>query len=110
MSDAYQPIFDATRSKIYNGDVGQAIENAMHQQNISFYFERASNLAMDVIAEYSKPSAIYRPTLSIDGNVWCAMYGRNPMEGVCGFGASPAMAMVDFDNEWDKQITKEATP
>ena len=108
MADSYQAIYDAVRSRVYNGDVGQAIENAMHQQNISFYFERASNMAMDVLAEYSRPSTIYKPQLSIDGNMWCAMYGRNPMEGVCGFGKSPEAAFAEFDKEWCKSLLEEA--
>ena len=28
------------------------------------------------------------------------MYGVNPMEGVCGYGESPAAAMLDFDKNW----------
>lgn len=46
---------------------------------------------------HAMPSAVYRPTLSIDGNMYCALYGENLQEGVAGFGASPAEAMRDFD-------------
>lgn len=47
-----------------------------------------------------RPSTRYCPTLSIDGNMWCALYGENPMEGVCGFGESPDEAYADFDKQW----------
>ncbi|MCW0104448.1 hypothetical protein [Burkholderia pseudomallei] len=36
--------------------------------------------------------------------VWCALYGPNLMEGVCGFGDSPAEAMADFDKNWLAKI------
>lgn len=52
------------------------------------------------------PSAIYKPRLSIDGNQWCALYGENLQDGVAGFGASPAMAMADFDKEWNKPLKR----
>lgn len=58
--------------------------------------------------ERSRPSAIFRPTLGKDGNMWCALYGSNLMEGVSGFGESPDLAMHDFDRNWCKRI--EATP
>ncbi|MNT04585.1 hypothetical protein D3C72_1391710 [compost metagenome] len=51
-------------------------------------------------AEVQRPSAIYRPALSIDGNQWCALYGDNLQDGVSGFGDSPADAMWDFDMNW----------
>jgi hypothetical protein len=36
----------------------------------------------------------------MDGNQWCALYGDNLQDGVCGFGDSPAAAMQDFDMAW----------
>lgn len=56
------------------------------------------------VASYEAPSAIYRPALSIDGNHWCALYGENLMEGVAGFGDSPALAMAAFDKAWNEKL------
>jgi len=50
------------------------------------------------------PSAIYRPSLGRDGNKWSALYGDNIMEGVVGYGDSPAEAMADFNANWIKKI------
>jgi len=50
------------------------------------------------------PHLKYKPVLSRDGNMWCAMYGENPMEGVCGFGETPEKAMEEFDKEWEKVL------
>lgn len=47
-----------------------------------------------------KPSAIYRPELSMDGNQWCALYGKNLHHGIAGFGDTPELAMEDFDKNW----------
>jgi hypothetical protein len=54
--------------------------------------------------ERGRPSNIYRPVLSIDGNQWCALYGKNLMEGVAGFGDSPAEAYLDFDKQWTEKL------
>lgn len=52
------------------------------------------------LSEYERPSVLYKPKLSKDGDQWCAMYGENMQEGCCGFGVSPAQAMRDFDLNW----------
>lgn len=48
----------------------------------------------------SLPHIEMRPTVSRDGNAWCALYGANIAEGVCGFGASPEEACAAFDRAW----------
>ena len=50
-----------------------------------------------------RPSTIYKPHLSIDGDQWCALYGDNLHDGVAGFGKSPALAFADFDRAWSEQ-------
>ena len=45
----------------------------------------------------------------MDGNQWCALFGENPMEGVAGFGDTPAAAFKNFDENWnDSRINIEA--
>ena len=58
----------------------------------------------NVAHEMRRPSFLYRPTLSIDGNKWCALYGDNLQDGVAGFGDSPKEAYEAFDIEWSKRI------
>lgn len=48
----------------------------------------------------ARPSVLYRPKLSIDGNQWCALYGDNLQDGIAGFGNTPADAMRHFDTEF----------
>lgn len=51
-----------------------------------------------------KPHYLYKPTLSMDGDQWCALYGENLQDGVAGFGKSPEEAMEDFDKNWRKKL------
>lgn len=50
--------------------------------------------------EHGRPSAVFKPTLTKDGNQWCALYGEDLMSGIAGFGDSPAAAMAVFDKAW----------
>lgn len=109
MSDTYQAIYDAVRSKIGNGDIGSAVETAIRDANISHHAAMAANAIQCAAAEYERPSVLFRPKLSIDGDQWCAMYGENLHDGVTGFGSSPADAMFAFDREFNKVLSvKEA--
>jgi hypothetical protein len=102
--EAYQPIYDAVRSRLSNGDIGQAVEAVMREANLSYYVERAAititEEAVRAADAHAAPSAVYRPALSIDGNQWCALYGDNLQDGVAGFGDTPAAAMREFDKAW----------
>lgn len=106
MSD-YQAIYDAVRSRLSNCDVGHAIESVMQQANLSFYFDQASQAAQRAAGEYERPIAVFRPHISIDGDMWCALYGDNLQDGVAGFGKSPADAMWDFDRNWSAKLPIE---
>jgi hypothetical protein len=104
MSDNYQAVFDAVRSKFSHFD-GGGIEDAIarnfqfhhNMQNIEFAFSEAAEAMVS-------PSVLYKPALSIDGNQWCALYGANLQDGVAGFGDSPALAMLDFDKSWNANL------
>ena len=102
--DTYQPIYDAVRSRLSNGDIGQAVESVMREANLAHYVEHTATLigyeATKAAEAYAAPSAVYRPALTMDGNQWCALYGVNLQDGVAGFGDTPAAAMRAFDKAW----------
>jgi hypothetical protein len=50
------------------------------------------------------PHTIFVPKLSRDGNMWCALYGENTMEGIVGFGRSPDKAIKRFDDAFYEDI------
>jgi hypothetical protein len=103
MSDSYQATYDAVRSRISNGDIGSAVENALRTESIGYHFQQAANTISE---EHTRPSVIYRPKLAPDGNAWIALYGDNLQEGVAGCGDSPAEAMADFDRNWFASLAK----
>lgn len=71
------------------------IQDAMYQ---------AACIEMQSAEEKCRPSYLYRPVLSRDGNQWYALMGANLHEGVAGFGASPAEAFLAFDAAWHEKI------
>ncbi len=102
MSDSYQPIYDAVRSRIQGCDVGQTMESALRDafSMADHHMRCVAQEFMVTADEQRRPSVIFRPSLSIDGNQWRALYGDNLQDGVAGFGNSPSAAMHDFDRNW----------
>lgn len=49
------------------------------------------------VNSYGEFSIMLRPKVFRDGNKWCALYGEDIQEGVCGFGDSPRAALTAFD-------------
>jgi hypothetical protein len=60
----------------------------------------AAELVCHAAAEQARPFVLLRPSMKLDGNAWCALYGENLMEGVAGFGNSPDAASRAFDAAW----------
>jgi len=54
----------------------------------------------------NRPSTLYKPCLSRDGDQWCALYGENIHDGVAGFGDSPDDAYRAFDVSWYEKLPK----
>ena len=46
----------------------------------------------EVIYSQEAPFTLLKPKMFLDGDKWCALYGENIQDGVCGFGKSPAEA------------------
>ena len=104
MSDSYQAVYDAVRSRISGCDVGSVLrEVAQSTFDMSHVHQLIQQEFMVAAGEMMRPSAVWRPTVAPDGNQWCALYGPNLMEGVCGFGDTPEAAMRDFDTNWREQ-------
>ena len=103
MSDTYQAVYEAVRSRLSRCDVGQAIREACHL-DASHAIQSVQQEMLAVAYAMQTPSAIYRPRIMIDGNKWGALYGDNLQEGVAGFGDSPAEAMADFDKNWNAKL------
>lgn len=102
--DTYQAVYDAVRSRISGGDLGSAFERVAYE---ALDFGHAKAIAQEQIAsvgyEMMRPSVLYRPTVSLDGNCYCVLYGEDLMSGCAGFGHTMAEAMADFDKNWTGQ-------
>lgn len=106
--DSYQPIYDAVRSRISGGDVGEAISNAIREQNWGHYVQQAAYEWTIAAGQHSRPAVVFKPELFQDGNMWCALLGKDLQSGVAGFGKSPAAAMDEFDKAWNATIDSGA--
>jgi hypothetical protein len=113
MSD-YQAIYDAVRSRISGGDIGEVVEavarDAFDISHAKIALDCAFDMMHSAAAEHARPSAVYRPSIGPDGNQWCALYGANLQEGVCAFGDTPEKAMQAFDAAWvSERCASQAT-
>ncbi len=63
-----------------------------------------------VAYEWSRPSAIWKPKLTLDGDKYCALYGDDLQAGVAGFGDTADAAMKDFDHNWFHQKVANKGP
>ena len=106
--DTYQAIYDAARSKISGGDIDEAVRSAIQDVNIGHYLEMiaatAESSMAEIVQEQIRPSVLFKPSLTVDGNQWCALYGKDLQEGVAGFGSSPDEAMKAFDKNWCENL------
>lgn len=84
MSDTYRAIYDAARDAFQLGNLPDIV---------AYKYITAAE-------EQQRPSVLFRPTLSIDGNMYCAMYGDDIAQGCAGFGETAEAAMRDFDQNW----------
>ena len=103
MSDSYQAIYDAVRSRIHGFSSEQLIDAIARQFDTSHSQMMIRDQFMQATYEMQRPSVLWRPTVAPDGDKWSALYGPNLAEGVCGFGDTPALAMEDFDKNWTTQ-------
>lgn len=108
MGDTYQAVYDAVRSRIGNADVGGAVESALREANLSHYAEMSYRAAQEAASEHMRPSVLFRPSLSQDGDQWCALLGDDLVHGVAGFGETPAKAFYAFDQAFWGQKTSAA--
>ncbi|WP_282372269.1 hypothetical protein [Pseudomonas sp. PS02290] len=79
--------------------------NAEHSLMAAQSVSEQSRRCYSIIEDHmTQPSVLYRPSLGIDGNQWCALYGEDLMNGVAGFGDTPELAMIDFNRNWSTPL------
>jgi hypothetical protein len=51
--------------------------------------------------------SMLKPSIQIDGNQWCVLYGEDLQSGVAGFGDIPHLAVLDFNTNWHKSLNQK---
>ena len=109
MADSYQAIYDAVRSRISGGNVGEVVADACRN---SFDISHAVSFIQQefciAASEMGRPSVVFKPTLAADGDMWMVLLGEDLQSGVAGFGKTPAEAMTAFDRAFYKERTPAA--
>lgn len=72
------------------------------------YIDGLRNGIVVEAAEYNLV-ALLKPSISIDGNQWCVLYGDNLQDGVAGFGDTPYLAVLDFSKAWNRPLKAPAS-
>lgn len=103
MSDQYQAVYDAVRSR-FHCNAEDAIQSVVRDAfgSVDHQVRCVAQEYTNAAYEQQRPSVLYRPALSMDGDQWCALYGSDLQQGVAGFGDTPAKAMDAFDAQWQK--------
>jgi hypothetical protein len=103
MSDSYQAIYDAVRSRISGGNVGEivadACRNAFDISHMKAMLQQDFSIAA---SEMARPCVLFRPIIQADGDMWTVLLGPDPQVGIFATGATPAEAMTNFDQEFYK--------
>jgi len=100
MSDTYQAVYDAVRSKIGSFDGNQLAQEIAFKFDFSHEASMIKDGFLQASYQQGRPSVNFRPKLTMDGNQWCALYGEDLQDGIAGFGDTAEEAMSNFDNNW----------
>ena len=109
MSDSYDAIYAAVRSKISGGNISETVKSAcLEAFDVShakgFLFQVITNIEYDL----HRASVLFRPKMMQEGNQWMALYGEDLATGFAAFGDSPALAMEAFDKAWNEKMERRA--
>ena len=71
--------------------------------------KRGSEESADTIELYfgahpQSPSAVHRPRVFFQNNVWVALLGRSIEEGIVGFGSTAKAALAAFDAQYEGDL------
>jgi hypothetical protein len=109
MSDSYQAIYDAVRSKISGGNIGDVVAEACRSAFDISHMKAMLQQDFSIAAqEMARPCVLFKPTLTIDGDKWCALLGDDLVGGLAAFGKTPYEAMLNFDQAFYKERTPSA--
>lgn len=104
MSDTYQAIFDAVRSRISAAHPGQILEQYLSSCFDSSWQNHAANAFSEFAYAATRPSSYLPVKVLRDGNAWCCSLhwpkDSDLMEQLVAFGDTPDKACLEFDKIW----------
>jgi len=77
------------------------IESSQRQHHNEM--QHQMNIELLETEQQYKRFAMLKPKVYKDGNQWCVLYGENLQDGVAGFGDTPHLAVIDWENNWNAQ-------
>ncbi|HUI98007.1 MAG TPA: hypothetical protein VLX44_19780 [Xanthobacteraceae bacterium] len=83
---------------IGRNDIGSAVVRAVR------------DIFAQIHGELTRPSVLYRPSLTHDGTEWRAQYGEADKGGITGTGDTPEAAMRAFDQAWANPKLEDVNP
>jgi hypothetical protein len=63
--------------------------------------ESPETIELYFAAHPQSPSAVHRPRVFFQGNVWVALLGRSIEEGIVGLGSTAEAALAAFDAQYE---------
>ena len=102
--DSYQAVYDAVRSRVNQVDLGAAVESVLTACGFDHYAMQIRVAHQEAASEHMRPCVMFRPSIQVDGNMWCALYGKDLQSGIAGFGKSVSDAMHDFDKNYHANL------
>lgn len=67
----------------------------------------ASELSRSIQTEEYALFAQLKPSIQVDGDQWCVLYGKDLHDGIAGFGDTPYLAILAWNKEWHREIEKQ---
>lgn len=75
---------------------------SIEEKNISLEHQSAMNRLIE-LEEYNLFSLL-KPKVTIDGNMYCVLYGEDLYDGIAGFGETIYKAILNFNQQFNKEI------
>lgn len=102
MSDNYQAVYDAVRSRISSCNVGSIVEEAVRNAfDISYIKPIIQQEICIMLEEMQRPSVLFKPVMAFEEVVKGVFHYTARYNGILmGNGENPDAAMRSFDKFW----------
>ena len=89
--------------------MGNSVLSSEHMERVTqeaiqaIYEHKIREYELDctIFAISTAPHKIYQTKVTLDGNMYCCLYGDDLQSGIAGFGETPKEACAAFDKEWE---------